>query len=71
LLTDWSVKKQMEPEDAAKYAYDNNYSCFNYSTKEKNVIFFYKLPYNYCKSLVFQDRYYDDTSLTVLIRRLK
>ena len=43
LLTDWSVKKQMKPEDAAKYAYDNNYSCFNYNTNKKKCDFFLHL----------------------------
>jgi len=36
LVAEWLVKKQMRPEDAAKYAHDNNYSCFNYDQQEKD-----------------------------------
>lgn len=69
LITDWQVKKKMHPKDAPKYAYDNNYSCFNYDQKDKErVIFFYKQSYEYCKSLVFQERYYDKSAITVLVR---
>ncbi len=68
LVAEWLVKKQMRPEDAAKYAHDNNYSCFNYDQQEKDsMIYFYNQPYAYCKSLVFQERYYAKNSVTVLV----
>ena len=69
LPTEWRLKKKMKPVDAPKYAYDNKYSCFNYEKKDKGTsIFFYTHPYNYCKSLAFQERYYNKNAVTVLVR---
>ena len=67
----WKEKKNMILEDAPQYAYDNNFTSFNYHSKCNNLIFFYALPYEYCSYLIGQKRYYDDNAMTVLIRKLK
>jgi len=71
LPTDWSEKKKMKLEDAAQYAYDNNFTSFNYHPKSNNLIFFYTLPYDYCNYLIGQKRHCDTSETTVLIRPLK
>ena len=71
LPTDWKEKKKMKLEDAAQYAYDNNFTSFNYNPKSNNLIFFYTLSYKYCNYLIGQKRHYNTSETTVLIRPLK
>ena len=66
----WKEKKKMKLGDAAQYAYDNNFTSFNYNPKSNNLIFFYTLPYQYCSYLIGQKRYHDSSETTVLIRTI-
>ena len=69
LPSEWRIKKKMKLIDAPQYAHDNNYSCFNYDITDKSkTVFFYTHPYDYCKSLAFQERYYNKDAVTVLVR---
>ena len=71
LPTDWTEKKKMNSEDALQYAYDNNYTCFNYNPKYNDLIFFYKQSYDYCRLLAVQKRHYDKNVKTVILKTIK
>jgi len=70
LPIDWKEKKNMKLEDAPQYAYDNNFTSFNYHPKYENLIFFYTLSHQYCRYLIGQKRHYS-AETTVLIRKLE
>ena len=69
LPTDWIQKKKMNSKDALQYAYDNNFTCFNYNPKYNDLVFFYTHSYDYCRSLAVQKRHYDKNVKTVILMR--
>ena len=69
LPTDWVEKKQMNIENAPQYAYENNFTYFNYHPKKNNFIFFYNISHEYCRYLIGQKRHNNSLETTVLIKK--